>query len=412
MSDIQNSGISLEELNRKVESIRQSLHEAEVFDREQEERSRRILADARIEAIRIVDEAHQQAGELREKAYQDGHQDALKEAEEIQSRRDDLMHEVDDLKTRKETLYGQLESISTQLKDMIEANKPEEPETAAEPAPEVVPVPASVEEVKAAEPATPAPAPVGEAVAAEPETPVPVPVEEVKAAEPETPVPAPVEEVRAVEPATPVPAPVEEAVAAEPETPVPAPAEEVKAVEPETPVPAPAEEVKAAEEEKTDKPKKKQAHIGRKILVAILVLLVAVAAIVFGLILGFGRATDNGVSGAAKKGDIIVYNRVDKYGEVGDVMMVKDESGKNRVRFIAAAEGDVVDVDTIGERLIVNDEIIAEEYVQDTNDQISYPHQISDSEYYMMCDNSDDVSHEGLYSIDRVKGRVVFVIHR
>ena len=348
MSDIQNSGISLEELNRKVESIRQSLHEAEVFDREQEERSRRILADARIEAIRIVDEAHQQAGELREKAYQDGHQDALKEAEEIQSRRDDLMHEVDDLKTRKETLYGQLESISTQLKDMIEANKPEEPETAAEPAPEVIPVPASVEEVKAAEP----------------------------------------------------------------EMPVPAPIEEVKAAEPETPVPAPVEEVKAAEEEKTDKPKKKQAHIGRKILVAILVLLVAVAAIVFGLILGFGRATDNGVSGAAKKGDIIVYNRVDKYGEVGDVMMVKDESGKNRVRFIAAAEGDVVDVDTIGERLIVNDEIIAEEYVQDTNDQISYPHQISDSEYYMMCDNSDDVSHEGLYSIDRVKGRVVFVIHR
>ncbi len=364
MSDIQNSGISLEELNRKVESIRQSLHEAEVFDREQEERSRRILADARIEAIRIVDEAHQKAGELREKAYQDGHQDALKEAEEIQSRRDDLMHEVDDLKTRKEKLYGQLESISTQLKDMIEANKPEEPETAAEPAPEVIPVPAPVEEVKAVEPATPVPAPVGEAVAAEPATPVPVPVEEVKAAEPAT------------------------------------------------PTPAPAEEVKAAEEEKTDKPKKKQAHIGRKILVAILVLLVAVAAIVFGLILGFGRATDNGVSGVAKKGDIIVYNRVDKYGEVGDVMMVKDESGKNRVRFIAAAEGDVVDVDTIGERLIVNDEIIAEEYVQDTNDQISYPHQISDSEYYMMCDNSDDVSHEGLYSIDRVKGRVVFVIHR
>ena len=396
MSDIQNSGISLEELNRKIESIRQSLHEAEVFDREQEERSRRILADARIEAIRIVDEAHQQAGELREKAYQDGHQDALKEAEEIQSRRDDLMHEVDDLKTRKETLYGQLESISTQLKDMIEANKPEEPETAAEPAPEVIPVPASVEEVKAAEP----------------EMPVPAPVEEIKAVEPETPVPAPVEEVKAAEPEMPVPAPIEEVKATEPETPVPAPVDEVKAAEPETPVPAPVDEVKAAEEEKTDKPKKKQAHIGRKILVAILVLLVAVAAIVFGLILGFGRATDNGVSGAAKKGDIIVYNRVDKYGEVGDVMMVKDESGKNRVRFIAAAEGDVVDVDTIGERLIVNDEIIAEEYVQDTNDQISYPHLISDSEYYMMCDNSDDVSHEGLYSIDRVKGRVVFVIHR
>ena len=350
MSD-QNQDLNMQDLQAKIDEIKQSLKQVEDMESRQQGMMDTALADARAQADQIIAEANASAEEIRERARAEGRKAVQADRDRAESERDALKSEVAALQAKKQEMLEQLGGMSAQLQQTLHETQP-------------------------------VPAPV----------PMPVPVQTPEAQPEPTPVPV---QTPAVKPGpTPVPAQTPKEVPA----PVAQPAQ--KKTQPDTIlVDAPGA-----------KPKKK--HRGLKIFLFILLFLALAAAVCFGFIFGIAKVNDEGMTEIAGKGDYVVYNRLEKDPDNGDVILIKDRKGSKRLRFVAATEGQQVDMDAMEKRLYVDDEVAVEEYEPTADDTTKYPHTVGDNEVYVLCDNRDEASQEGLFSKNAIKGRVLLVFRR
>ena len=361
MSD-QNQDLNIQDLQAKIEEIKQSLKQVEDMESRQQGLMDTALADARAQADQIIAEANANAEEIRERARAEGRKAVQADRDRVESERDALKSEVAALQAKKQEMLEQLGGMREQLQQTLNETQPV-------PAPVPTPVPTELPEVQ--------PEPV----------PAPVEVPEVK---PE-PVPAPAEVPEVKPEPTPVP-PVKA-------QPVPAKTTPQKAKRDTILVDAPGA-----------KPKKK--HRGLKVFLIILLILALAVAACFGFIFGIAKVNDEGMTEIAGKGDYVFYNRLAKEPENGDVIIIKDRKGAKRLRFVAATEGEQVDMDTMEKRLYVDDEVAVEDYEPMADDTTKYPHTVGNNEVYVLCDNRESASQEGLFSKSAIKGRVLLVFRR
>ena len=126
MSSPQNNKTN-DDLMKKIDLMRRRFREVEEFDQEQRKISRETMEQAQLEASRILDEAAQNAEQIRERVRQEGQADALAEQSRIEMERDDLQHEIDVLTAQKEDMVSQLSGISSQLQTVVSENMPDVP---------------------------------------------------------------------------------------------------------------------------------------------------------------------------------------------------------------------------------------------------------------------------------------------
>lgn len=394
MSD-QNQNLSYQDLQARIEQIKKTLQEVEDMESRQQGVVDETIANARAEADRIIAEANANAEAIREQAREQGRKGVIEEKERVESERNALKSEVEALRAEKEDMLSQLGNLSTRLQKTLSGAKPVE-------AAAVPNEPASVPEEPTPAPAEPAPAePVP--------TTEPAPAEPVPSTEP---TPEPVAE-------TPAPA-IPAAAAAVPVAAATAAAATTAAAVSAEPAPVSAEPVKAAPAAEpvtgvhaTEKPKKKKKkHRGLKAFLWILFILAVLAGVAFGFFVGITKVSDDAMADVAGKGDYVFYYKMDKDPDDGDVILIKDRNGDKRLRYAAATEGGVVDLDAETNALYVDDELAVEDYQPGSGDTTSYPHTVSDDEVFVLCDNREAASQEGVFPKNAIKGRVLLVFRR
>ncbi|MBQ4362146.1 MAG: signal peptidase I [Lachnospiraceae bacterium] len=393
MSDPQTK-MTQQDLLAKVEQMRRTLQEVRNYDQEQEIISRETLESAQAEASRILDEASQNADQIREKARIDGQADLRDEHARIEMERDDLQQEIDSLQAQKDDLMEQLSGISSRLKDVVSENMPEGQEIVPEPAvdsqPAFVPEPAarsyegmdkekadvlkeldrlteqlkrnseSLQEPSAAAAAVPA-AIAGAAAGA-----------------------AAAQAVQAADTAA---------------------AGEVPAAKDGPPTGTDAGEVQAEAEPEGRKKRK-----GLKILIGVAAALALLFVLLTQVFFGIKKVGDGGMEGVVSKGKIVVYSRLAKDPMKGDVVMIKDNGGNDRVRYVAALVGDKIDYDLFDGRLYVNDKVALDSFTQSNDDATTYPHELTSSEVFVLCNNREEADNEGLIPKQQIKGKVILVL--
>lgn len=366
MSD-QNQDLSMQDLQERIAALQQSIDQMKAMEAKQAQPDQ-ALTDAQAQADKIIADANADADKIREDAKAEGRRGYEEAKDQAQSERDALRSEIEKLKTERQKMLDQLES-----------EKPATAPVSAEPVP-VTPVEA-------------APAPVEAATA------------------PAVPAPAEPAAVAATAAALEAEAARLQAAAASRPAQIPAPAQ--------APAPATTQTGMISVPAKGDQkmisvpaglPKRK--HTGLKVFLWILFILALAAGVCFGFLFGIAKVNDEAMEEIAAKGDYVLYSRLDKDPDDGDVVMIKDRKGVRRVRFVAATSGETVDFDTMDGRLYVDDEVAVENFEPGADDTTNYPHTVKDAEVYVLCDNRDAVSQEGLFSTNNLKGRVLFVLRR
>jgi signal peptidase I len=117
-----------------------------------------------------------------------------------------------------------------------------------------------------------------------------------------------------------------------------------------------------------------------------------------------------------RDGDLILYNRLERNYNIGDVV-VFHVNDTTRVARIVAQGGDVVDINDEGQ-LLVNGNVQDEEIFYPTYAQIlgvSYPYTVEENCYFMLCDfrtNSEDSRYYGAVSKTDFCGKVITILRR
>lgn len=137
--------------------------------------------------------------------------------------------------------------------------------------------------------------------------------------------------------------------------------------------------------------------------------------IIFTFIFGIHISKDGGMKPSITQKDLVIYNRVEKYG-VGDVVIVKIND-KTQVRRIVAKEGDEIDFSENG--MIING------YLQDEREKsqltlpytngISFPIKINSGEYFVLGDSREDAEDSRIYGVvtsENILGKVFTLIRK
>ena len=206
--------------------------------------------------------------------------------------------------------------------------------------------------------------------------------------------------IQTVKEAAPVPQPVPQPKP-EPQ-PQPAPAPEARVAKKEEPEPSPEPKTKSKPE---TKPKKK--HTGLKVLLVIILLLALLGFLLTQVFFGIAKAEDAGMEETVGKGTYVLFSRMEKTPELDDIVVIRDEEGSKRIRYVAALKGDIVDYDRYDERLFIDDQPVAINYSVSQNTKIKFPHTIGGSEVFVLCVNRNDADNEGLFPKKSILGKVI-----
>lgn len=119
---------------------------------------------------------------------------------------------------------------------------------------------------------------------------------------------------------------------------------------------------------------------------------------------------------AIKDGDVVVYFRLDKNYQVGDVVSVR-KNKESYISRIIAREGDIVDITEDGE-LLVNGNVQQEEiYFLTYPDEngITFPYRVSKDSVFVLGDfrtGAIDSRQFGQVQLDEIEGKVITIIRR
>jgi len=180
-------------------------------------------------------------------------------------------------------------------------------------------------------------------------------------------------------------------------------------------MPAPAQEDAAAAAPMSPEPRP-------SILRDLVSLLIKIAAIVlvfvliFTLIYGLDRNTDPDMTPMVKDGDLVLFYRLDKNYEAGDLTLL-DYKGKTEVRRVVAKAGDTVDITDEG--LIVNGAAQQEPSIYQKTIRyekgIDFPLTVGQGQVFVLGDARESATDSRIYGpvdVKDTKGKVITVMRR
>lgn len=151
--------------------------------------------------------------------------------------------------------------------------------------------------------------------------------------------------------------------------------------------------------------------LGIKISVVVLVLL-----LVFTLVFGIARCSDNMMTPSCKDGDIIFFYRLRKNYEANEMVIVNKDN-ETQIRRIIGRPGDVVEITERG--IIINGYHQQElEIFKDTLpylEGVKFPIMLKEDEYFVLADNREGAKDSRIYgpiNEQEVKGSAMILIRR
>ena len=148
-----------------------------------------------------------------------------------------------------------------------------------------------------------------------------------------------------------------------------------------------------------------------------LLTLLLVMGILFGVVYGLTPMKNEDMSPGLHAGDIMLYFRLEKNINNGDVLVISKE-GKKYTGRVVARENDTVEITEEGE-LKVNGSLVMENNIYyktpKYDDYVSYPLKLKDNQYFILGDYRDgarDSRYFGAVDEDEIEGKIITVIRR
>lgn len=148
-----------------------------------------------------------------------------------------------------------------------------------------------------------------------------------------------------------------------------------------------------------------------------LAVMVLTLIVMFGVVFGFYRVSDNAMSPRVSAGDLLLYYRLEKQLRTQDVVVLRKD-GKRYVGRIVAKSGDQVEV-TEDACLKVNGNLIVEtDIFYDTlrdGDHLDYPVTLGDGQYFVLGDfriGAEDSRYFGPVEKSEILGKVLILFRR
>ena len=145
-----------------------------------------------------------------------------------------------------------------------------------------------------------------------------------------------------------------------------------------------------------------------------LLLFLAVVYVTFTCIIGTALVRGNSMSPNLKEGEILLFYRLDKQYNPGDIVLIRMAEQTEYVKRIVAVEGDVVDLDAETGKLLINGEVYIEPYIYTktyaVSDKIPWPLEVKEGQVFVLGDNreiSKDSREFGCVSLSQITGRVL-----
>lgn len=180
---------------------------------------------------------------------------------------------------------------------------------------------------------------------------------------------------------------------------------------------------KAPEPERKLQPDQKSAGSRNLVRTELKLLLMKIGMIVFFFIIlftmffGIMQQPDNSMSPAIREGDLIIFYRLDKQFESGEVMVLRNKEGKKQCRRVKGVPGDLLNITDKGLELNgypQQEEDIYTETLPYKGDVV-YPVKIESENYFVLADNRKDAEDSRVYgqvAKSAVKGTALTIIRR
>ena len=199
----------------------------------------------------------------------------------------------------------------------------------------------------------------------------------------------------------------------QPESAVQETAEQPEAVNPPEAETAPAEQ--AAPSAAAKKQRSPMNPIQIFLLNALIIL--TVLWLLFGFILGIAAAPNGDMAPNIKASDLLIYYRLDKDMQAGDVVVLR-RNDTTYIGRIAARGGDTVDITDSGQ-LIINGNTVSEPELHSSTPRyegfVEYPVRLNDGEFFILADHrngGEDSRYYGAVRTEDLLGTVITVIRR
>lgn len=147
------------------------------------------------------------------------------------------------------------------------------------------------------------------------------------------------------------------------------------------------------------------------------ILIIGVLAVVmFTFLFGICRNPDASMSPAMKEGDLVIYYRLKKDYQIGDVVVLRQDK-KTELRRVVARAGDVVDITDEG--LSVNGYIQQEDDIYTETlpytEGITFPVTVGENQVFLLGDNRNSARDSRIYGavdVAKIKGNVMTIMRR
>lgn len=146
----------------------------------------------------------------------------------------------------------------------------------------------------------------------------------------------------------------------------------------------------------------------------LLVLMLLIAFAVFKIVFGVSTVSGDSMEPGLHAGDIVIYLRMGRSYEIGDVVAVSMPSGESYIKRVAGLPGDFLDIrngllyrNGMGEVIYAR---VGDTYPQ--VDTVLFPLEVEEGRYFVLGDNREnsiDSRTFGTVGENQIKGRVVYV---
>lgn len=140
--------------------------------------------------------------------------------------------------------------------------------------------------------------------------------------------------------------------------------------------------------------------------------------LLFGVFFGIASVRGDDMFPRMSAGDVVLYYRLEKNFNSGDVLVLKKE-GKMRVGRVVAHENDSVEITREGElkingNVVVENNVFYKTYPYDKK-RVRYPLKLKKDEVFVLCDYREggkDSRYFGAVRKSEIKGKVITILRR